>query len=174
MSAIGNTFSGLPKWAQGTIAVVAVGSALFVGWKIYKKIQEAEALKNSDKTAKASKDEYMRLVRSGQKLTHPEVVYQTATNSIVNDLSGCELPSSEKAVIATIKSVVKKPIDWYYLVMRFGSQMVDDCGWGTGDTAYALPELLKDQLGQGDYVGIPTGGNYDDLQKYLKTIGITI
>ena len=170
-------FGGLPKWAQGVIAVAVVGGVGFLGYKAYKKIQESKSLKDSDQTAKDANDEYKKLLRSGGSgatLTHPEIVYQTASNSIVNLLNGCELPSSEQEVVKTIKETVKKPIDWYFLVKKFGSQMIDDCGWGTGESPYALPELLKDQLGQGDYLGFPTGGNYEDTKKYLKSIGITI
>ena len=169
-------FAGLPKWAQGVIAVAVVGGVSIIGYKVYKKLQEGKLLGSSNKTAQDANDEYKKLRSggSGATLTHPEIVYQTASNSIVNLLNGCELPSSEQEVVKTIKETVKKPIDWYFLVKTFGSQMIDDCGWGTGESPYALPELLKDQLGQGDYVGFPTAGNYEDTKKYLKSIGITI
>lgn len=168
-------YTELPTWAKGLVAVAVVGGVTLIGYKLYKKLQEDKLLQNSNKTSQDSNEEYKKLLKKGEKLTHPEMVYQTASNSIVNLLSGCEMTQSEQDVVKTIKETVKKPIDWYFLVKTFGSQMVDDCGLGTGETPYALPELLKDQLGQGFYVAIPTDAtNYVDLKNYLKTMGVTI
>jgi len=166
-------FGGLPKWAQGVIAVAVVGGVGFLGYKAYKKIQESKSLKDSDQTAKDARKELDKLLDNGQNLTHPKMVYQTASNSIVNSLDGCDSSENEYDVVDTIKSTIKKPIDWYYLVQLFGSKLIDNCLWGAGETPYALPELLKDQLGQFTRWN-PTKTNYEDVKEYLKKIGITI
>lgn len=119
------------------------------------------------KTADASEDEYKKLLKQGQKLSFPVGNYITASNSVKIALDGCETYFGEEDAKFAVMNVVKKPIDWYFLVKTFGSRMIADCGWG--ETAYALPELLKGQLGSisassANYLT----SNLAILQEYLK------
>ena len=89
------------------------------------------------------------------------------------------MATTEADVIIAITKIVKKPIDWYYLVKVFGVRDVDDCGYGS--TKYNLTESLKDQLDTVlDYYNIPLVGSgiaknsYIVLEKYLQKIGVTI
>lgn len=168
-------YTELPTWAKGAIAIAVIGGVGLIGYKIYKVISNEQELKDSQETANASEDEYKKLLKQGQKLSFPEINYVSASNSIVSGLDGCETYFGEEDAKYAVMNVVKKPIDWYFLVKTFGSRMVDNCGWGTGETAYALPELLREQLGSisassGNYFST----NLSILQDYLKKIGITL
>lgn len=183
-------FKGLPTWAKGIIAIAIVGGIGIVGYTIYKKLKSVGD-KGKDDTAKeteklAGKD-YNDLVKQGQKITFRPSDYSAACETIIKLLDGCETYNSELSAIAEVIKVVKKPIDWYYLVQTFGQKDIDNCGYWTGETRYSLVGLLKDQL---DSYAVITplpktilggwqvpSGYYGDtveiLSKYLKSIGIT-
>lgn len=175
----GQIFSGLPTWARGIIAVAVVGGVGFIGYKLWKKLNEGLKLDDADKTVEANKDEYDRLKNSGQTLSSPLPQYQALANKIKTSLDGCDSEDSEFEVANAVISLVKKPIDWYYLVRVFGSKMIEDCGWG--ETPYSLPVLLKEQLGQD--VFDPTGAwnqdgfyydGWDMVKKHLNKLGVTV
>jgi len=179
----GEIFTGLPKWAQGLIAVAIIGGLGFIGYKIYKGVGKIKEDKDSkavaDDADKALKDELAK----GNKLSFPAVNYSSAINTIVKLLNGCETFGSELQVVYEVMKVVKTPADWYYLVKTFGKKDIDDCGWGK--TNYDLTTLLKDQLDTaGAYAIDPAINGYkksgwaintiDILEDYLKTKGVTI
>jgi hypothetical protein len=77
----GEIFTGLPKWAQGLIAVAIVGGAGFVGYKIYKQLQ----LTTEEKGGKEELNSASDLSRELEKKMKPTLnSYQL--NSIVNQL----------------------------------------------------------------------------------------
>lgn len=151
-------YKELPMWAKGAVAVIVLGGVGIISYRIYKEIDNIRKRQDSEDTANSSSDEYKKLLKQGQKLSFPETNYISASNTIVNALSGCETYFGEEDAVYAVLNVVKKPIDWYFLVKTFGSKIIDNCGWGTGETAYALPELLREQL-----------GNLSPSAYYLKT-----
>jgi hypothetical protein len=168
-------YTELPTWAKGAMAIAIIGGVGLIGYKIYKGVKNSEELKNSQDTANSAENEYKKLLRQGQKLSFPESNYISASNTVETSLSGCETYFGEEDAKYAVINVVKKPIDWYFLVTTFGSRMIDNCGWGTGETAYALPELLREQLGSisassGNYFST----NLSILQDYLTKIGVTL
>jgi hypothetical protein len=180
----GEIFTGLPKWAQGIIAVAIVGGASYVAYKIYQKTKSLTGNKNEKAVANENLKEFDKLQKQGQKLSKPIPAYQQLINDIVTKLNGCETGNTEIQVIEAIISVVKKPIDWYYLVSKFGNKDIEDCGtFGVGKTNYDLPTLLKDQLDTGGLIsinkdGFKRSGFYSNsinlLNEYFKTIGVVM
>ena len=167
-------FNNLPQWSKGIIAIAVIGGIGLIGYRIYKSIDDKNKLQDSKETSDSAEDEYKRLLRQGQKLSFPETNYLSVVNTVVNSLSGCETYMAEDDVVWSILNVVKKPIDWYFLVSSFGSKMIDNCGWGTGETAYALPDLLRTQLGNLSPSAYYLKTNYQFLQGRLKEIGVNI
>lgn len=170
-------FSGLPSWARGVIAVAVVGGVGFIVYKLYKKLNEGLELDLSDKVVEENNEQLNDLKNQGQTLSRPLADYQALSNYIVTALNDCESSETEINVANSIVDIVKKPIDWFHLVKVFGSRMIQDCGYG--ESPYALPQLIKEQLGQGYYVGIPTAPvinppNYEIVTNHLKKLGITI
>ena len=143
----GEIFSGLPSWAKGVISVAVVGAAAFVAYKIYQTTKSLTGNKDEKAVANENLNEFQKLQKQGQKLSKPQPAYQQCINDIVTKLNGCETFNTELQVIESIIKVVKKPVDWYYLVAKFGNKDIEDCGtFGVGKTNYDLPTLLKDQL----------------------------
>ena len=175
---------GLPSWSKGVIAVAVIGLGLYIAYKIQEKIKNAGAKKDAKAVVNENLTEVDKLQQQGQKLSKAIPVYQQAINDIVKKLDGCEDVRTEGQVIEIIISVVKKPIDWYYLVSKFGTKDIADCGtFGMGKTNYDLPTLLKDQLDTGGLMSINKDGfkrsgfytnTIDLLNEYFKTIGVTI
>ncbi len=180
----GEIFSGLPAWAKGAIAVAVVGAGAFVAYKIYQKTKSLTGNKDEKAVTNENLNEFQKLQKQGQKLSKPLPAYQQLINDIVKKLNGCEDIRTEGQVIEGIISVVKKPIDWYYLVSKFGNKDIEDCGtFGLGKTNYDLPTLLKDQLDTGGLMsinkdGFKRSGVYSNsinlLNEYFKTIGVVI
>ena len=120
----GEIFSGLPGWAKGVIAVAVVGGTAFVAYKIYQKVKNVTGNKDEKKVVNENLNEFDKLQKQGQKLSKPIPAYQQTVNDIVTKLDGCEDIRSEIQVIEAIIKVVKKPIDWYYLVSKFGNKNI--------------------------------------------------
>lgn len=173
-------FNQLPSWAKGIITVTGTGILLFGLYEGYKYLKKQEGARDANAVRNSAHDSYKDFVKKGQKLSLPESSYLSTANTIQKKLDGCERVTTEIEVIEDIIKVVKKPIDWYYLVYVFGNRDIDDCGVGTGSTNYDLITLLKDQLDStlvGDMVnGIRYWNDTSliPLSVYLAKIGISI
>ncbi len=144
-------YKNLPDWSRGIISTVVVvgGVALVItagviGYNYFKKKSET---KDSEDVSDSAWDEYKRLLKSGQKLSFNESKYISTANTIKTSLDGCETEFGETDAYLAVINCVRKPIDWYFLVKVFGARSIDNCGIATGETTYALPELLREQLG---------------------------
>ncbi len=176
-----NYFSELPKWAQGVVAVSIIAGLGIIGWKTYQYFHK----KSEDQTQKKVGDEsgsvVAQLKKQGQNLAFPTPNYSATANTIQRLLDGCERVVSEIQVVEEIIKLVKKPIDWYYLISVFGNRDIADCGtFGVGSTNYDLVSLLKQQLDSqliGDKINGKTYWNVKSitpLVEHLQKIGISL
>jgi hypothetical protein len=138
-------YSEMPPWAKGVFGVAIVAGLGFAAYKTYKYFSDKAAQKDSSLETSEIESQYNQLSSTGQKLSYNKDVYMSAANFIKNQLDGCEGSKAESDVVDEILRIVKKPIDWTYLVKVFGVRNISDCLYGS--TPYALPELLKGQLG---------------------------
>lgn len=171
-------FKDLPQWAKGVIGVSILAGIGFIGYKLYKYASEFKETQDLKDVVKDSANEYNKLKKK-DKLSASPAAFSSLANDIKIKLNGCEMARTEVAVIIAITKIVKKPIDWYYLVKEFDVRDVDDCGLDS--TKYNLTDLLKDQLDTAtDYYNIPLVGSgfvfnsYSILEEYLNKIGVTI
>lgn len=173
-----NYFQELPTWAKGVIGIAVVGGAALLAYKSYKWFQDYKESQEAGASVDAAEDEFKDLDEK-DNLSFNKAAYVSLANDIAFKLSGCEMATTEVATIIAITRVVKKPIDWYYLVKVFGVRKIDDCPFG--ETPYSLPELLKDQLDTfTEYYNIPlvgsgfTTNSYSILESYLSKIGVRV
>lgn len=146
---------GLPSWAKGVIAVVAVGGVVFIGYKVYKLLQDITQGKDQRDVIKSVKQEIKQELDAGKSPSHPMSVYRSAVNQIKSNLDNCEADiDDETNVIKLLTKVVKNNLDWKILQQEWDVKEVDDCMIWTS-TKYELAELLEEQLDQ----------------KYVKTLG---
>ncbi len=171
-------FSQLPTWAKGIIGVTVTGVAVFAVFKGYKAVQKWKVSKDAKAVSSEADNTFDSLRKKGQKLTYPEANYSATVNTITHLLNGGETPTSEVKVVNEIGKVVKKPIDWFYLVSIFGSKDIEDIAWGK--TNYDLISLLKEQLDSqvlGDVILGErrwSGKTLDPLTEYLGKMGVSI
>ena len=168
-------YQSLPSWAKGAVALAVIAGIGIIGFVIYKKVKSINEKSVSDETADSAEDEYIRLKKKGGAegtLSYPQTKYFSAASAIKNALDGCDSKLGEKDAVNAVLGVVKKPIDWFYLVNVFGSRIIDDCGFGS-ETTYALPELLMEQLGH-MAESFPPKNYIDVLRRELKKRGVDL
>ena len=170
-----------PSTVKGILVIALIGGVGFGGYKIYQYFKKQEDEKKNREVVNSNKNEYLKLKSAGKKLTFGENVYLQLINGIITKFAGAETLNTELTIIGDIIKVVKTPIDWYYLVYKFGNRDIDDILYGK--TNYELVNLLNDQLDTaGTYVfylpnfkktGVTTN-SINILSDYLKKIGVTI
>ena len=177
----GQSFGKLPIGTQIILTLAGLAVVGTVGYIIYKKFKKTKEDKDSKAVADDADKAANDLKKGGAKLSFPEASYSSVINLIVKLLNGCDSFGSELQVVNEVAKVVKTPLDWYYLVSKFGKKDIDDCGWGK--TNYDLITLLKDQLDTAGAYTIDVNGykksgyainTIDILEDYLKTKGIQI
>jgi hypothetical protein len=167
-------YQSLPSWAKGAVALAVIAGSGIIGFAIYKKVKSINEKSVSNETADSAEDEYIRLKKKGGAegtLSHPQTKYFSAASAIKNALDGCDSKLGEEDAVNAVLGVVKKPIDWYYLVNVFGSREIEDCLYGS--TTYGLPELLMQQLGH-MAESFPPKNYIDVLRRELKKIGVEL
>lgn len=176
-----NFYKDLPPWAKGVAVVATIAGVALLSLQIWKAIKKVKDSKDSKAVSNSAGNTLNDLIRRGEKLSFPQSNYLSAANTVEKLLDGCERVGSEIQVVETISRVVKKPIDWYYLVKVFGNRDIADCGtFGAAKTNYDLVTLVNDQLDttiMGDSVNGKTYWNVDTLvplQEHLSKIGITL
>jgi len=179
--------SDMPSWAKGIIGIALLGGVAIVSYMVYKKIKKEKDKENQKDVVKDSQKEEKELAKI-MKYTHPQSVYSSTANYIENQLQGCEVPNTELNVVKKVMTTVENKLDWSALVNSFGVRKIDNCGLLTGETEYALPELLNEQL-DSNAIGynVTNGRGYKDefklgrqekiadvLRRYLKSKGIEL
>ncbi len=174
-------WQSLPSWARGTVVLVGTGAVVFIAWKGYDAYQNWQKDKDAKAVTNDAKDTFKDLEKKGQKLSFPLSNYSSTANTIATLLNGCETVMSELQVVESIVRIVKKPIDWFYLVSEFGTKEIEDCVYGKTNTD--LITLLSDQLDTAIsplaarvingklYVGVDT---IVPLRDHLRKLGVTI
>jgi hypothetical protein len=167
-----STFSELPAWAKGTIAVIGVVTLVGIGWLIRKGIknlsENAEERQEDKNLEQNTQQALNQLQGQGVSPTLSDLDAQTLATTIQTLLNDCELTGSENLVVTSILEKVNNQADWVKLQQVFGRRTIGNCGWG--ETNYDLKGLLTDQLDKIDW-------NWDlfitKLKKGLTSKGIT-
>ena len=152
MANVKSTFSELPTWAKGTIAVIGVltlvGGALLIRRGIKKLAENKDERQQERDLNQNTQNELGQLEQQGVQPTLSDLNAQTLCNTIQVLLDGCETPflGEEYQVVQAILDKVKNQADWVKLQQAFGRRKIDNCGYWTGDTDYDLKTLLNDQL----------------------------
>ncbi len=84
----GEIFTGLPKWAQGLIAVGIVGGVGYLGYTIYKNFKEKQSKKDSKAEVDAVKATTQVLQAKGMKPTLDNLKLNTIANQLETAMNG--------------------------------------------------------------------------------------
>ena len=171
-----STFSELPSWAKGTIAVLGVASLIGIGLLIrrgIKNLAETKDERKEDKTLEQNTNQELNnLQQQGIAPTLSDLDAQTLANTIQTLLDGCEelFFGEEYSTVKAILEKVNNQADWVKLQQAFGRRTIDNCGVLTGETNYDLKTLLNDQL---DQTALNFKTYITNLKEELSKKGIT-
>ena len=176
-----NFLKDTPSSVKGILVIALIGGVGFGGYKIYQYFKKQEDEKKNRAVVDSNKNEYLKLKKAGKGLSSNENVYLQLINNIITKFAGAENFNTELTIIYDIIKVAKTPIDWYYLVYKFGNRDIEDILYGK--TNYELVNLLNDQLDTaGPYIiNLPnfkktgfTTNSINILSEYLNKIGVKI
>ncbi len=126
----GQIFGNLPPAARGVIAVVIVGGVAFIGWKIYKGIQQRKILEGSRKENDAVKSELSTLsANPATKGTLNEAQLAGLANKIHSAMDG--YGTDNKAIVAAMAQL-KNDADVLGLIKAYGIRKISS---GKGNPA---------------------------------------
>lgn len=171
-----STFSELPTWAKGTIAVIGVltlvGGALLIRKGIKKLAETKEEREEERDLNQNTQDALNQLQQQGVAPTLSDLDAQTLANTIQTLLDGCEelFGGEEYNTVKAILEKVNNQADWVKLQQAFGRRTLDNCGPLTGETNYDLKTLLNDQL---DQTALNFKTYITNLKEELSKKGIT-
>ena len=169
-------YKELPPWAKGIILVGTFGTVAFIGWKVYKGIQQAVDKSKANKSIADVKSE--RLVEESKGIggSFSDSQYQGFASALQNQFAGCDFstvvpffPGKDLTysgrVLYNILNTFKNNVDFLKLVEAWGIRTYDACGIGTGDVVNVnLYAAVSDELGNDEVV---------EINKLLSSKGIT-
>ncbi|MEK6882102.1 MAG: hypothetical protein AABY22_20970 [Nanoarchaeota archaeon] len=156
-------FTGLPRIAQGIIAVVVVGGFGFIGWKIYSAIKKRISLAGSFKEKKEVTNAIQELENKGVKPTFINAQYLTFANQIHAAFDGY---GTGFLSVAGIFGKLRNNVDILKLIDAYGIREIDS---GKGNPAPnfkgTLAGAISDEL---------SAWEIQQLNKLLKSNKISI
>jgi len=145
-----STYSQLPPWAKGTVVILSIVIVAGVGFALYRGIKKGiENLQENAEEREQRKElesDLEKLEKQGVKPTISDADATALVNQIKTGLDGCEMSGTEIQIKDAILQKIQNQADWVLLQQKFGKQLIDNCGLGTGDTEYDLKTLLMEQL----------------------------
>ncbi len=133
----------MPPWAIGIIAVVVVGSAVWVGWKVYQKSKDRKDTAEGREEIKEVKGDLKELAKKDIKPSFADSRYQSLANQIQESLDGCG--TNEQVVIKAFSEMMNDA-DVLKLVTAYGVREYDNCGYGTGDFKGTLSQAIVNEM----------------------------
>lgn len=113
---------GLPSWAKGIIAITVTGTAVFLGYKIYKLVTDKQGKEDKEREKDIEKDIDKSITKENVKLNanYTTAQYISYANSIFDELNGFGAGSAlviEKALMA-----MKNDLDVLNLIKAYGTR----------------------------------------------------
>jgi hypothetical protein len=137
-------FKGLPKWAQGVIAIAIIGGAGFVGFKIYKGIQkrkELEGSKNEISEAKQEADNLNQNPTTAQKISAIQMA--VFANSLHEALNGV---GTQVNGVYKVFANMNNKADVLGLIKAYGSRKINSGIYLVPDYEGSLSGALINEL----------------------------
>ena len=140
----GEIFSGLPKWAQGAIAVAVIGGVGFIGFKIYKGFQkrkELEGSKNEISEAKQEADKLNSNPTTAQKISAIQMA--VFANSLHEAMNGA---GTQVNGVYKVFANMNNKADVLGLIKAYGSRKINSGIYWVPDYEGSLSGALTNEL----------------------------
>lgn len=115
MSQTGNIIQQAPPWAKGVLIVAGTATAVFVGYKIYKKIESLKQTRDERLDERAFE-------KTGITLTYPVSNYVQFADSLYAARSGNKVLGTDEDAIYAVIEKMKNDLDVLNLIQAFGSR----------------------------------------------------
>jgi len=151
------SFLGLPPWAKGVVAVVAIGAA---GYAIYKVTQMLNG--DDEQDAKETSEVQLEIERESKKkpASYADSQYRTFANTI--ETAGFDTGTDEDAIYSTFRKL-KNNTDYLKLLNAWGKPNRKVYEWGVGRNM-TLPQYIRWEMNDSEVKKV------NDI---LKSKGIT-
>jgi hypothetical protein len=130
------SFLGLPPWAKGVVAVVAIGAAAYA---IYKVTQMLNG--DDEQDAKETGEVQLEIERESKKkpASYADSQYRTFANTI--ETAGFDVGTDEAAIYSTFRKL-KNNTDYLKLLNAWGKPNRKVYEWGVGRNM-TLPQYIR-------------------------------
>lgn len=140
----GEIFVGLPKWAQGVLAVGILGGVAFIGYKVYKGFQKKKELEGSKNELDEAKKEANQLnanPKTSQKLSPSQL--SIFANSLQQAMSGA---GTDVSAIYKVFANMSNKADVLALIKAYGSRKINSGIYLVPDYEGSLGGALTNEL----------------------------
>lgn len=111
-------YKDLPGWAKGFVAVVTLGSIVFIGYKVYRKFSPTQDEKDAKRLVKAVDDDITTFRNQGIKQSYATPNYLTFATTIYQGMRYA-VGDDYGSVVTTCKKMQNK-LDVALLINAFG------------------------------------------------------
>lgn len=136
------TFVGLPKWAQGLIAVAVVGGIGISAYLIYKKIKDAAARRDSKKEVEDINADLNAEIKAGKKLTIKPSEISGIANNLKTAFDGY---GTDYSSILKNLAKVNNQLDLLAVIKSYGVRKINS---GRGNPASDFEGTLGQALAE--------------------------
>ena len=150
------TFQGLPKWAQGVLAVAGLGLSTIIGWTIYNKVSAIATTKKARKEIGDIEDEIKELKKEGN-------IVPTISKAQLAIMAGqleqaFQEAGTDEDQIKRIFGQIKNDADVLILIKTYGIRSIKN------PIAWQAP--LKGTLGQ----ALSDELSADEIEEYINSV----
>ena len=156
-------FTGLPKWAQGVLAVAGLGLITIIGFTIYNKIKKRVGLAGAFDEKKKVTSEIKTLADKGVKPSYSNAEYESMANKAFAAMDGY---GSDDDALEAIMEKLKNDADVLKLIDAYGIRELD--------TGKFNPENNKKETLSGAISSEFSAGEIKDMNDILTKKGIKI
>ena len=146
---ISKGFQGLPPWAKGTIAVVAVGGGVYLLYRLLRGMS-SDTLRQTQETNQILSELDNEVKKTG--LTYPKSQYSSFANELQQ--AGFDVGTDEDAMYSIFRKL-KNDADYLQLTAAWGKPTRTIYDWGVG-RPMTLTQFLRSELSDSEIRKINT------------------
>jgi hypothetical protein len=131
----------LPPQVKLVIGIAITGTAIFIGYKIYKLIFDKQGREDKEREKEAEKNIQEQIIKEGKKVnaSYNKAQYIAYADSIFNELNGCG--AGRQDVVERALMAMKHDLDVLNLIQAYGNRQRTCLKVNTGEKDNLLTSL---------------------------------
>lgn len=162
------SFTGLPTWAKGVIAVGILAGVGFIVYKVIKTIGDKEDREKNKRDKAEINDVEKELNKLNEDPSKKQTISTSEASGIANKLfaamNGMGTTTTE---IETQLLRLKNQADWLAVRAGYGTRTLNSGVWGVADYTGTLEGALTDEL------GVTDDSTRKKVNTHFQKVGIT-